>query len=486
MGVFLGTKIVKLTEGEKVLVHVNDSFQLIKGAAGVCTRFMTILLSKPNLCPPEAKDWREIKARCGTLLLGELRLHKDIDDQLMQALDLIDAPPNFLHHQWELYKSNLRTPLPSVLPDKPGQALGYGTGVTKSKVTKLSLDFRRSRKESLVNQNRLLLEKLDSQGVYLAGASKDMFFQETSDDVHEEQQQQQQRQHNLNNLWQSLWQSSEQTPLSSNEQVSQSSQGQATRQQQSVLRQQRQQGQATRQPTQLDSMGQQANRLDEWILDLEDEEDEDLMDLGSLIPLSGSFDVIMGMNWLSKRKFVIVCHEKVVRIPLEGEEILRVHGEHTQGVVKTLMNTKRHVEFRIDLVPEATPVAKSPYRLAPSEKQELSGQLQELQDKGRFFIVFIEDILANSKLKEKHEVHLKLVLETLRKENLYAKVSKSNVVGNALSRKERVKSRRVRGMILATQSEAFKQENILAERLHGLDPQMERKEDESLYFIDRI
>ncbi|GJZ54392.1 putative reverse transcriptase domain-containing protein [Tanacetum coccineum] len=37
-----------------------------------------------------------------------------------------------------------------------------------------------------------------------------------------------------------------------------------------------------------------------------------------------------------------------------------------------------------------------------------------------------------------------------------------------------------------TQSEAFKQENILAERLHGLDQQMERKEDGSLYFMDRI
>ncbi|GKG31833.1 hypothetical protein Tco_0426783, partial [Tanacetum coccineum] len=43
---------------------------------------------------------------------------------------------------------------------------------------------------------------------------------------------------------------------------------------------------------------------------------------------------------------------------------------------------QRQVEFRIDLVPGATPVAKSPYRLAPSEMQELSGQLQELQDKG--------------------------------------------------------------------------------------------------------
>ncbi|GKD90073.1 putative reverse transcriptase domain-containing protein, partial [Tanacetum coccineum] len=60
---------------------------------------------------------------------------------------------------------------------------------------------------------------------------------------------------------------------------------------------------------------------------------------------------------------------------------------------------------------------------------------------------------------------------------------KENVVADVLSRKERVKPRRVRamamtikpgvrGMILAAQSEAFKQENVLAERLHGLDQQM--------------
>jgi len=42
----------------------------------------------------------------------------------------------------------------------------------------------------------------------------------------------------------------------------------------------------------------------------------------------------------------------------------------------------REVEFKIDLIPGATPVAKAPYRLAPSELQELSSQLQELSDKG--------------------------------------------------------------------------------------------------------
>ncbi|GKA87699.1 putative reverse transcriptase domain-containing protein [Tanacetum coccineum] len=74
---------------------------------------------------------------------------------------------------------------------------------------------------------------------------------------------------------------------------------------------------------------------------------------------------------------------------------------------------------------------------------------------------------------------------------------KANVVSNALSRKERVKPKRVRAMAmiiqsgvkrktLAAQSEAFKQENVLVEGLHVLDQQMERKEDESLYFMHHI
>ncbi|GJS85404.1 hypothetical protein Tco_0751945 [Tanacetum coccineum] len=40
----------------------------------------------------------------------------------------------------------------------------------------------------------------------------------------------------------------------------------------------------------------------------------------------------------------------------------------------------RQVEFQIDLIPGATPVARAPYRLAPSKMQELSNQLQELSD----------------------------------------------------------------------------------------------------------
>nr|GEZ23875.1 retrotransposon protein, putative, Ty3-gypsy subclass [Tanacetum cinerariifolium] len=391
-----------------------------------------------------------------------------------------------------------------------------------------------------------------------------------------------------------------------------------------------------------------------------------------LIPLGhGSFDVIVRMDWLSKNKAVVVCHEKVVEIPIKR-----------MGYFKFMGN--RQFEFRIDLVPGATPVAKSPCRLAPSDMQELNkitikncyplpriddlfDQLQgacyfskidlrsryhqlrvheddipktafrmryghfefmvmlfgltnapavfmDLMNRvckpylDKFVIVFIDDILNYSKTKEEHEVHLKLVLELLRKEKLYAKFSKcefwlqevhflghvvkqsgcvliqrgkviayasrqlkihkknyttydlelgaivfalktwrhylygtksviytdhkslqhifdqkelnmrqrrwielfsnyeceiryhpgkENVVADALSRKERVKPRcvrsmamtiqsRVKEMILVAQSEAFKLENVLAERLHGLDQQMERNEDRSLYFIDRI
>ncbi|GKA27932.1 putative reverse transcriptase domain-containing protein [Tanacetum coccineum] len=74
---------------------------------------------------------------------------------------------------------------------------------------------------------------------------------------------------------------------------------------------------------------------------------------------------------------------------------------------------------------------------------------------------------------------------------------KENVVANTLSRKEGVKPRRVRamavtiqsrvkGLILAAQSEAFKDENVMAEGLNGTNQQMEKIKDISLYYMDRI
>ncbi|GJS59526.1 putative reverse transcriptase domain-containing protein [Tanacetum coccineum] len=266
-----------------------------------------------------------------------------------------------------------------------------------------------------------------------------------------------------------------------------------------------------------------------------------------LIPFGhGSFDMIIGMDWLSNYKAEIMCHEKVVRIPLPDGNVLRVVGERPEEKARLLMSAKasdkkqeeivvvrdfpevfpddlsglppiQEIEFRIELIPGATPVAKSPYRLAPSKMEELSGQLKELQDKGfirpssspwgasvlfvkkkdgsfrmcidyrelnkltvknryplpriddlfdqlqgsQFFskidlrsgyhqlrvheddipktafrtryghfeftimpFVFIEDILIYSKTQEEHVEHLRLVLELLKKEKLYAKFYK--------------------------------------------------------------
>ncbi|GJY49811.1 putative reverse transcriptase domain-containing protein [Tanacetum coccineum] len=79
-------------------------------------------------------------------------------------------------------------------------------------------------------------------------------------------------------------------------------------------------------------------------------------------------------------------------------------------------------------MPGAAPVARAPYRLAPSEKKELSEQLQELSDKG-----FIRPssspwgapvLFCQKEDKKENEEHLKVILELLKKEELYAKFSK--------------------------------------------------------------
>nr|GFA38558.1 putative reverse transcriptase domain-containing protein [Tanacetum cinerariifolium] len=133
-----------------------------------------------------------------------------------------------------------------------------------------------------------------------------------------------------------------------------------------------------------------------------------------LMPVElGSFDLIIGMDWLAKYQAVIAYAEKIVRIPW-GNETLIIHGDSSnQGNTTRLsiisstktekyvkkgfpiflehITTKedlpglpptRPVEFQIDLVPAAAPVARAPYRLAPSEMKELTEQLKELSDKG--------------------------------------------------------------------------------------------------------
>ncbi|GJU47472.1 hypothetical protein Tco_1204738 [Tanacetum coccineum] len=125
-----------------------------------------------------------------------------------------------------------------------------------------------------------------------------------------------------------------------------------------------------------------------------------------LMPIKlDSFDVVIGMDWLSKYHAKILCDEKVVHIPINGVStqlshlIIRVMEKKSDEkkledilVVKEFPDVfpedlpgippVRQVEFQIDLIPGAAPVARTPYRLAPSEMQELSNQLQELTDQG--------------------------------------------------------------------------------------------------------
>ncbi|XP_022032284.1 uncharacterized protein LOC110933363 [Helianthus annuus] len=116
-----------------------------------------------------------------------------------------------------------------------------------------------------------------------------------------------------------------------------------------------------------------------------------------LLPVDlGSHDVVVNMDWLPKNRaevaqkclrkwcIAILAHivDKETKEP-KPEDIPAVK-EFPEVFPEDLLGLppQKRMEFRTDLVPGAAPVAKAPYRLAPSEMQELSTQLQELLDKG--------------------------------------------------------------------------------------------------------
>ncbi|KAI3716247.1 hypothetical protein L6452_23456 [Arctium lappa] len=152
----------------------------------------------------------------------------------------------------------------------------------------------------------------------------------------------------------------------------------------------------------------------------------------NLLPMQiGGFDVVVGMDWLSKNQAEIVCSKKMIRLPMENGEATIIYGEGRKGDVAIIsvikarkclakgcvsflayaINTKldqrkleevrvvrefpdvfpedllglppdRVVDFRIDLIPGAAPIARAPYRLAPTEMEEMVVQLQDLLEKG--------------------------------------------------------------------------------------------------------
>ncbi|XP_076903889.1 uncharacterized protein LOC143559075, partial [Bidens hawaiensis] len=150
-----------------------------------------------------------------------------------------------------------------------------------------------------------------------------------------------------------------------------------------------------------------------------------------IIPIElDSFDVVIGMDWLSAHQAARGFHERAVCIPIADGEVLTVQrdeGGTAMGVFSMMRaqkllrkghlavlamvsNTRmeekriedipivrdfpevfaedlhglpphRQVEFQIELTPGATPTARAPYRLAPNELEELLKQLKDLLDK---------------------------------------------------------------------------------------------------------
>ncbi|KAJ8428016.1 hypothetical protein Cgig2_032311 [Carnegiea gigantea] len=152
-------------DGKTILVHVDDLFQPIRATRGLCTRFMTLLIGQFTLVPPDLENFFEVKKYCGAKLIAELRENfsmpytsemdkvildkfgskcrsvkyryknkllkkakiklkiareengvyiKDEEknysqEQLFEALNLVDHPSGFADHQWEKLKSDIRS-----------------------------------------------------------------------------------------------------------------------------------------------------------------------------------------------------------------------------------------------------------------------------------------------------------------------------------------------------------------------------------------
>ena len=139
------------------------------------------------------------------------------------------------------------------------------------------------------------------------------------------------------------------------------------------------------------------------------------------------FDIVLGMDWLSKHRATLDCYKKEVRLvrPKEPDVIFRgIRREIAPSLINAMTASKilrkgfqgclefvvdrrqegtrledipnvkgfpddisglppdREVEFTIDLIQGTEPISIPPYRMAPVELRELKAQLEELLSKG--------------------------------------------------------------------------------------------------------
>nr|GEX88633.1 hypothetical protein [Tanacetum cinerariifolium] len=157
------------------------------------------------------------------------------------------------------------------------------------------------------------------------------------------------------------------------------------------------------------------------------------------------------MDWFSSHKAEIIYHEKAVGIPLLDGKVLRVLGERPEKKARLLISAKasdkkqgeivvvryfpevfmddllglpplREIEFQIELIPRAVPIAKSPYHLLKVQEDDIPKTAFRTHY-GHFEFTVMPFGMTNAPAKE-HVEHLRLVLELLKKEKLYAKFFK--------------------------------------------------------------
>nr|GEV46638.1 putative reverse transcriptase domain-containing protein [Tanacetum cinerariifolium] len=251
-----------------------------------------------------------------------------------------------------------------------------------------------------------------------------------------------------------------------------------------------------------------------------------------LMPIKrSSFNVVIGMDWLSKYHAKIICDKKVIRILIDGETLI-IRGDRTQVMElkpedKRMENIPvvrefpdvfpedlpglppvRPVEFQIDLIRRAAPVARLGAVLMQREKviAYTSRQLKTNEENytthdlelgavvfalkiwrhylyGTKCIMFtdhkrLQHILDKKELNMRQRRWLELLADYDCKIRYHP--GKVNVGADALSRKERIKPLRVRSLvmtihlklpsqILEDQTEAIKEENTKAKNLRGMD-----------------